>query len=782
MKTHLFKSLPAFFLAGVFGLSCGIASAEDVEEVLVYGKLLGQGEARANVQISSSVIEELPPGTGAAQLLQRVSGIQVGSSDALGGGGFDSTINMRGFGKDSIGFSIDGIPNGRTTLGGGSVPNRFLETSNLAGIDVSQSAGVIGSPSRQALVGHVNYLTDDPDSERGTEFDFSKGSFEYERYFLRHDTGEIFDGTTAYISGSFQDTDVWIGEGTGINERLHFDATLVKEFNNGAVVKLRNSYNDRDASGYNIVSHLQTPCAADPNLCFFDAFAPTNPAFTLDPNKDGYTDDWTGNALVDRLNRTTRGNERQDNLTYLIADLPVTDQIAVSVKPYFHYQDGTGRFMNASDEGAVPTPISTNAVDRELYFRKNNFDMKRYGSIFQVDGDHSELLNWTAGVWYEDFNRTQSRTWHRLINEAAGPDFVGNPFHVSEDKEWDNQVVTFYVSNESVLFDDRLALEYGLSFMDSQIDYTAPIHDSDNGDVNFASEVSVDSGILPKIGATFTMTDALEVFAGYSENAATVSDATLEAIAVAQGDPQTSTIDEMDSSEVVDFGLRYTSDNFGFGLQAFFIESTEIAAVDGANTLASSNLGSGKEIEGIEATFNGGYGPFELYVSATKQSHEYVLDGADADGYLASGFVRDGQDLVGIPDENAFVEFSWKPTDNFSFAINMNYVSERAGFYGNPNASSGLDSSFNFITGAAAQSSDERIPSYTVFGLNASYETSFNDNFIKGVKASFNVENLTDENYLSGVAPELLGADRKWVGRYFLGAPRTVFFTVNTEF
>ena len=174
------------------------------------------------------------------------------------------------------------------------MPNRFLDTSNLAGIDVSQSAGVIGSPSRQSLVGHINYITQDPESDAGARFDFSVGSHSYERYYLRYDTGEIADGTTAYVSASFQDTDVWIGEGTGKNERLHIDAKLVKEFDNGAMLKLRNSYNDRDANGYNIVSLLQTPCAAEPHRCFFDPFAPTNPAFSLNPNTDGYTDDWTG--------------------------------------------------------------------------------------------------------------------------------------------------------------------------------------------------------------------------------------------------------------------------------------------------------------------------------------------------------------------------------------------------------------------------------------------------------------------------------------------------------
>ena len=795
MNTHLIRKTSIILMGSMLGLCHGLVNSQEntpIEEIVVFGEVVGAGETRANVKIDSVTIEELPAGTGAAQLLQRITGIQVGASDPLGGGGFDSTINMRGFSKDNIGFSIDGIPNGRTTLGGGAVPNRFLDTSNLAGIDVSQSAGVIGSPSRQSLVGHINYITQDPESEKGARFDFSLGSHDYERYYLRYDTGEIFDGTTAYVSASFQDTDVWIGEGTGKNERLHIDAKLVREFDNGTVVKLRNSYNDRDANGYNIVSLLQTPCATERHRCFFDPFAPTNPAFRLNPNTDGYTDDWTGDPLVDRLHRSTRGNAREDNLSYMEAVIPFADSIVLTLKPYYHFQDGVGRFMNASDEGAVPGPIdNTGETGRELYFRNNAYEMDRYGVTFEVKGEHNDLLNWKAGVWYEDSNRSQVRTWHKLVNPSAGPEFIEAPFHTSEDKEWDNKVWTVFVSNQSTFLNDHLTLEYGLSYIDNEVDYTAPIQDSDDAFFNFENSVSTDSGVLPKVGAVFSITDSLEIFAGYAQNAATVSDAVLEDGAGNPPDP-TEKISEMDKSNVYDVGIRYTTDNLAMGLQAFRLESEEVIAVDAANTLASDNLNQGKEITGVEFTLHGRYEDFELYAAYTYQDHEYVLDESvlDANGNPASGFIRDGQDLVGIPDDNVFVELSWKPTENFNFSFNANYISDRAGFYGNPRASSGLLSNFSFVSGsfsppdqvAQVTSSDERIPGYTVLGLNASYKKRMNFEYLRGITFSLNIENITNKDYLSGVAPELLGVDRKWAGRYFIGAPRTVTFTIKGIF
>lgn len=764
------------------------AEEQSIEEVMVFGKFVGKGETRANVKIDTSNIEQLPSGMGAAQLLERVSGIQVGSSDALGGGGFDSTVNMRGFSKDQIGFSIDGIPNGRTTLGGGAVPNRFVDTPNLGGIDVSQSAGVVGSPSRQALVGHVNYLTQDPKQERAAQVDLSVGSHNYQRYFVRFDTGEIADGLTGYLSLSDQDYDVWIGEGTGDQERFHVDLKLVKELNNGGSIKFRNSYNDRDGVGYNIVSYLQTPCADEPRRCFFDPFAPSNPAFTLDKDSDGYTDDWTGDPMVDRLHRSTRGNEREDNLSYFEINLPLTEELNLVAKPYYHTQEGIGRFANHQDEGAVPDPIDT-AGDPIIYFRNNSYEMDRYGIVVELNGEHNELLNWTAGVWYEDYNRTQVRTWHELANPAAGPAFISTPYHTSEDKEWDNKVTMFYASNKSVFMDGLLTLEYGITFLDNEVDYSAPIQNTDDGLFNISSEFSEDSGIAPKIGVLVQLTDHLELFAGYAENVASITDGVMEDVGDEASSGDNIKIDlDLDEAEVFDIGLRYTKENFAFGIQAFALESEEFTPIDLANSLASTTVSQGRKVKGIELTFNADFGQFEIYAAYTAQDHEY-----DNEAHVP--FTRDGADLVGIPTDNGFVELTWKPIENLRIALNAKYVSERAGFYADPLSSSGLTSGFDFVNaflvdiGVRTQaeldsvtSSSEDIPSYTLLGLDASYSMEFGGSVFESLKFNFNVDNLTDKEYLSGVAPELLGVDRKWAGRYFIGSPRTVTFTVSAEF
>jgi len=766
------------------------ASEEDkeIETISIIGKLLGKGEARANVIIDASDIADAPSGIGVTKLLDRVSGIQVGSSDPLGGGGFDSTVNMRGFGKDQIGFSIDGIPNGRTTLGGGAVPNRFLDTANLSGIDVSQSAGVVGTPSRQALVGHINYSTADPYDEKTVNVDLSFGSRDYRRSYIRLDSGEITEGLTSYLSYSRQDYDVWIGEGVGDQTRTHIDFKMVYELDNGGTVKFRNSYNDRDGVGYNIVSYLQTPCADEPNICFFDQFAPSNPAFTIDSKQDGYTDFLTGDPTLDRSYRPTRGNDRQDNLTYFEVDIPLSDEIDFEFKPYYHFQNGIGRFANHRDEGAVPDTIA-GEDDPILYFRENDYDMSRYGVVFEFKGEHNDLLNWTAGLWYEDSNRTQVRDWYDFNHFTSGTVSQSNSYHTSEDKEWDNKVTLFYLSNKTVLLDEKLTLEYGFSYLDNKVDYNAPIQDSGEDLYNVSSYFNENSGISPKIGVLYAVNENLEFFGGFAHNVASITDGVMEDIGDDSSSNDNVEIDvDLDEADLFDLGLRYTGDSIGFGIQAFQIESKEFTPIDSANSLASTTVSQGKKVQGIEFTFNKQWEKFDLYATYTNQSHEY-----NNEDHVP--FTVNGSDVVGIPTDNAFVELTWRPIENFKIALNAKYTSRRAGFYADPSASSGLTSSFDFVNqglvdaGIRTQdeldsvtSSSESLPSYTVIGLDANYIVDLNDNMLESLIFKVNVTNLTNEEHISGVAPELLGVDRKWAGRYFIGAPRAVIFSVNATF
>lgn len=706
-----------------------------MEKVVITGESIGVRQTRANVKITAADLAYYPPGVSADKVLERVSGIQMGSSNAFGGDGFESTINMRGFAKDSIGFSIDGIPNGRTTLGGGSVPTRYFDSSNLAGVDVSQSAGVVGSPSHQALAGHVNYLTQDPERRFAARAEAAAGSADFGRVYARIDSGEFVPGLTSYLSVSKDQWKVsYVEDPAGKNTRDHLDFKAVAKLDNGTVIKLRSSYNDRkEESGTNIVTLSQ---------------------FNTNPKSDGYTDRWTGTPSIDRNYREFKGNPRKDVLSYVDADVPLASNLKLNAKAYYHTQSGVGKESNL---GTSFPGLDQQATS--IYFRANEYDMIRRGALTELAGKQSDLIDWRVGVWYEQSNRSQVRNWYPVLDETSGPAHSDVSALTSENKHWDNRIAMGYVANRSSFMDGRLKFDYGVTYLDNDVSYNAPIHDSRTSRFNFVNEAKVDSGVLPKVGGLYVLSDKTEVFAGYAKNAASVTDATLEGGSAATL-AAAAKVNKMDTANAFDIGLRHKADNYALGVQAFVIDSKETVAADIVNTLQSENVDQGRRIRGMELTYSGRVSnDVRLYGAYTYQKGEYKLSDVDANGNPSRGFIRNGAELVGVAPHYVFVEATWRPLDDLKLAMNGRYYSSRAGYYANPRvANSGVD---------------ERLPAYTLLGLNASYSFS-------RVSFGVNVENLTDKKYLSGIAPELMTSPST-VGRYFIGAPRTVVLWTKVE-
>src|SRR5690606_34120634 len=135
------------------------AGAQELETVSVVGQRFGIGQARAAFEVAKEDIELRPMGADITQSLAKVPGVQVSTGDARGGS-FSFEMYMRGLTDEQIGLTLDGIPTGDSRFNGGSPPQRFIESSNIGRIEVSQSSGEIGAPSRFALGGFVNFVTD----------------------------------------------------------------------------------------------------------------------------------------------------------------------------------------------------------------------------------------------------------------------------------------------------------------------------------------------------------------------------------------------------------------------------------------------------------------------------------------------------------------------------------------------------------------------------------------------------------------------------------------------
>jgi len=738
MSNFKLNFFTAIFTLNVLPALAQSTNSSELNEVTIYSNSVGFNKTRANVKITEADLDNYPSGVSADKVLERVSGIQVGSSNAFGGDGFESTVNMRGFGKDSIGFSVDGIPNGRTTLGGGSVPTRAFDSSNLQGVDVSQSAGIIGSPSNQALVGHINYLTRDPEKIFGTRVEAASGSADYKRVYGLINSGEIMPGLTSYISFAKDEyKNSYVVDPVGKNTKSHIDFKLKNELGGGNILKFKTSFNEREeTSGSNIV---------------------TLSGFNANPRVDGYTDKITGQAGTDKNYREFKGNPRTDYVTYVDGIFPLNDTVSLSAKTYWHNQNGIGKEAGLGNSGFPGLNGSANS----LYFRANNYNLDRKGYISELNGKESNLLNWKVGAWIENYTRTQRRDWQPITLGVGTFTISPEVAATSENKRWNDSIKMLYISNTSAVLDEKLKFDYGISYMQNQVDYNAPVQTSKTSgpQLNYVNRADVNSGLQPKIGFTYSLDKASEIFAGYSKNAASVTDATLEANAKPTL-ASAGTVQKMDSSKVIDFGYRNKGNNYAYGIQGFLVNSKETLAADTAGPLSPlQNIDQGRNVKGIEFTYSGKIDQVRLYSSYTIQKSSYDLNGANDAGYLPAGYIKNGSDIVGIPNQNLYLQVTWKPTENMKFSSNARYMSSRMGYYANPRI--------------ANSGTDEQLPSVALFGFNGSYS-------LKDTTFGLNIENITNKNYISGIAPELLGSPSSY-GRYFIGAPRTISLWVKAD-
>jgi outer membrane receptor protein involved in Fe transport len=785
------------------------------ETVVVTTKALGRGEARANSVVSVSTIQEQPAGLDPLKLVSRVPGLQVGSSDSLTGS-FSMRLSMRGLNKEQIGVSIDGIPNGSTLSNGGTMPNRLIDSSNLEWIEVSQTAGDIGTPSNQALGGFIEFKTRDPARTAGGLAEISFGSYDFQRQFARIDFGQMaLLNTRASLSASHNYVETWPGEHSGRSRRDRFDLKTLSEFGDGHRLRFTLGYSNLADNDYDALA-LRSQST-------FKA------VFEKNPNTDALTDAWTGNPAIDQNNRRTRGIASRELFTHANASFKLGESTRLEIKPYLHQQEGEGNFYvpykqlpadgrvysavpaggrpvatvqecyanqyarNASGAliptSAVVFPSGVTAASlaaagcpaaarfqmnpqaqwgaREATARLGVYDTDRRGVLGEVRTRVGESHALRAGGWFEKIDRTKGRNWYLATDPKTGPGFDESALYsVTQDRQYDSTTTMVYAQDKISLLDDRAELDIGLTAQRFHETYRSP--------VEFFGEraLSVSSGVLPKLAALYRITDDLEVFTSASKNFSALPDSVFEGTAAVDAKNGV----KPETSVNVDAGLRWSQGPHGLSFQAYSIDYRDRISIRLGNpngdifnrdaTTSFLNQG-GIKSRGFEITGRTVMGPVAFYANYAFNDAKYVED-TPAEG------IRAGDPVLGAARHNAFAEVAWKPTGSTRLTLNAKYVGKAAGTY------------HEYTNGAAAPNTvtypREYMPAYTLVGLSGSWTLPRGwTGALKKAELSFNIDNLTDKRYLGGLGMELTTANPLTSGRYFLGGPRTFFVALRAE-
>ena len=233
--------LSAFYAAG--GL---MAQEEDVMELEAFETSV-RGESRATNSLNFGDLDTTLPGTSPEQILDSIPGVNVVSRDPFGFYEFGNDVRVRAFSIDDIGVTFDGVPIGNSSPRYGTPIGRIADNENLTTVKVSQGAGDVTTPAYQALGGSLQFFTKDPETEQGATLSADYGDFDLKRFFGKYETGEIYEGLTAYVSASHFEFSPrgLVGLATGMQRRLETKVKYELPDGNGSI-KFMYSYNDRD--------------------------------------------------------------------------------------------------------------------------------------------------------------------------------------------------------------------------------------------------------------------------------------------------------------------------------------------------------------------------------------------------------------------------------------------------------------------------------------------------------------------------------------------------------
>ncbi|WP_447783642.1 TonB-dependent receptor [Stenotrophomonas bentonitica] len=775
-------SLPALLLsASVQAIAAEPAPADDAR-TLDQVQVIGQATSFAKTTVSQETLQRQQILGSVNNALNELPGVVVSEADATGSSVWGTQISMRGFvtNRDTqqIGTTIDGLPNGGSGYGGGSLANRYIDTLDLETIEVSQGTADISSRSNEALGGTLNFLTSDPLQDARLRMVVGGGDNDARKYYVRYDTGVLGGNTRAWVSASSARVNDWI-DGSGHVSNDHLAAKFITELDRWTLSGYA-SYNDADEPEYTSV---------------------TPEAFATNPDRDGLTGTLTGIPYLDQNFRSGSRALRENTFGYLRGAFDGGNGVKLSLTGYAHRMEGRGDWLppylvQARNDGAgapeseylggstvyggsalgqfyfvnpdgsaaqmragcVPRAGFSAEYDPNCYapgvqgvqsYRHSHYDNDRAG--FTADVEWKQTLGTVdntvrAGVWLEQFDRSVRRDWHRLLNVGTDISFDHQPYWVQFEDRYKTDEQMYYVEDVARFgpFSARVGVKQ--FFVDQKR----------NRVIGSAENVRSDSKSDPLISAGGTWTlpvEGLELFGGFSQNFAAIPSGVL-----GETDAQRFSRVEPETADNIELGLRVsrwpltgslTLYNIKFDNRIVYLPARLADGIDYLDETDGvyENFG-GVESTGLEAAL--GYG----WDNGWRINGAYTYNRSK---YLGSGNVArdtelgivDGAQVIGQPKHVLVVSADWQG-DSWNVGLSGRYLGERY-----------LDAA-----------NDNRLPSATVFNANIGFDLQGLSPKLKGVGANLVVSNLTDRRYLAGVD----GSDSA-----FIGAPRTVGFSVRVD-
>ncbi len=419
-----------------------VVSATRVRQIGIVGD---QTAPKSRVTLNDEYLAKQPPGQTVFQAINQLPGVNFTNSDPYGTSG--GNLRIRGFDGSRVSVTFDGVPlndSGNYAL----FTNQMLDPELVDRVDVNLGTTDVDSPTASATGGTVAYRTKRPTDDFSSEVVLSAGDFDYQRAFLRVDTGEWGGtGIKAFLAGSYQSYDKF--KGPGDLEKKQVNAVIRKEFENGNFISFAAHYNENRNAFYRTASQAS-----------FEQFGrdyDNLEACTRDDPTNGVRDDENRNNVVVpppgvsandilanpssctnyygvRINPSNTGNIRIQSLWNLGENLKLT------FDPSYQYvlaNGGGTSLINETPNNADIRPLGNanvtgwdlngdgDTMDNVRFYTPNTTNTNRYGAtaslIWDINEDNRARLAYT----YDRAEHRQTGQWGYILPNGVEDVFAG---------------------------------------------------------------------------------------------------------------------------------------------------------------------------------------------------------------------------------------------------------------------------------------------------------------------------------------------------------------------
>ena len=415
--------------------------------------LVDEHVSKQRSTITQAFIDTQPAGQTIFQGLNMVPGLNFTNTDPYGSSGG----NLRLHGQDGarISFTWDGMPLNDT--GNYAIyTNQVVDPELVDNVIVNQGTTDVDTPTASAVGGVIGITTAKPTEDMRALAQFSYGSFDERRGFVRLDSGDFGPwDTRAFLSGSFQDYNKF--KGPGDEEKKQINGFIYQDMGAVGFFDIGFHFNSNRNFFYNNVSFLPVNAATAYNHSTypFGVLNVGSPNVALDSNGDytgvvalntappyapsasqpiggfglkfdedpaclgvtvtpgvadngatsagGTTGKCTGFFRL-RINPSDTGNIRASSLFH------ITDTLAVTVDPSFQYVLANGggvtvvsekdhRLIGNSGATGVDLNGDGDVLDAVQMYSPSNTNTRRYGvaisAIWTPDDDNVVQVAYT---------------------------------------------------------------------------------------------------------------------------------------------------------------------------------------------------------------------------------------------------------------------------------------------------------------------------------------------------------------------------------------------------